>query len=286
MLRHPNLAKAVGSDPLAHRIAALQPDCHVFGCVSSWPFQSMVGLAWLPPQVQLALAWRRSLAFIPMHLKQLGTLPLLRCRHTHFGWDARLPDSPSPHTRFVQCPLAYPPERTCARTVVTCSAHNLRARQLTNAAPPACLQTGLVQAMPGDCTKAASLVAVLQQARHGELEAEADLGLGLRRRHAAGGQLLEQCVRAAAPGPGQPAARALVLPGLEVGAAHQRRASGSVGIRRRISRFAARALVLSRLEVGHQMGPPEHAAHMRSRCRQCLAECGNFRRHASGSAGV
>lgn len=63
MLRHPNLAKAVGSDPLADRIAALQPDCHVFG-------------------------------------------------HTHFGWDARLPTSPSPQTRFVQCPLAYPPERT------------------------------------------------------------------------------------------------------------------------------------------------------------------------------
>jgi hypothetical protein len=32
LLRHPNLAKAVGSDPLAARIAQLQPDCHIFGC--------------------------------------------------------------------------------------------------------------------------------------------------------------------------------------------------------------------------------------------------------------
>lgn len=32
LLRHPNLAKAVGSDPLAARIASLQPDCHIFGC--------------------------------------------------------------------------------------------------------------------------------------------------------------------------------------------------------------------------------------------------------------
>jgi len=31
MLRHPNLAKAVGSEPLAARVAALQPDVHVFG---------------------------------------------------------------------------------------------------------------------------------------------------------------------------------------------------------------------------------------------------------------
>ena len=31
LLRHPNLAKAVGSDPLAARIAQLQPDCHIFG---------------------------------------------------------------------------------------------------------------------------------------------------------------------------------------------------------------------------------------------------------------
>lgn len=31
MLRHPNLAKAVGSDPLAARVEALRPDVHVFG---------------------------------------------------------------------------------------------------------------------------------------------------------------------------------------------------------------------------------------------------------------
>lgn len=31
LLRHPNLAKAVGSDPLASRLAALRPDVHVFG---------------------------------------------------------------------------------------------------------------------------------------------------------------------------------------------------------------------------------------------------------------
>lgn len=31
MLHHPNLAKAVGSDFLAARMAQLQPDVHVFG---------------------------------------------------------------------------------------------------------------------------------------------------------------------------------------------------------------------------------------------------------------
>ena len=31
LLRHPNLAKAVGSDALAARVAALAPEVHVFG---------------------------------------------------------------------------------------------------------------------------------------------------------------------------------------------------------------------------------------------------------------
>jgi hypothetical protein len=37
-------------------------------------------------------------------------------RHTHFSWDMQLPQSPSPHTRFVQWPLAYPEEQKCALT--------------------------------------------------------------------------------------------------------------------------------------------------------------------------
>lgn len=49
-----------------------------------------------------------------MDLRSTVALALLTRRHTHFSWDVRLPQSPSPRTRFVQWPLAYPAEQKCA----------------------------------------------------------------------------------------------------------------------------------------------------------------------------
>jgi hypothetical protein len=51
---------------------------------------------------------------LSMDLRSTVALALLTRRHTHFSWDVRLPQSPSPRTRFVQWPLAYPAEQKCA----------------------------------------------------------------------------------------------------------------------------------------------------------------------------
>ena len=125
-LYYPNLAKAVGSDFLAARVAQLQPDLHLFGHVRQLCWTS-AGLACMKAARCRAFVWLqvspgspRCSLFHSADARCLGHLPVMGdvCAllaplpssaftlQTHFAWDACIGG-----TRYIQAPLCSPQER-------------------------------------------------------------------------------------------------------------------------------------------------------------------------------